>query len=56
MQNSDNQIINNATESDYKYGFVSDIDTDIIPKGLNEQVVRLISEKKGNRNGSSNSV
>ncbi|MEE0978876.1 MAG: Fe-S cluster assembly protein SufB [Muribaculaceae bacterium] len=47
MQNSDNQIINNATESDYKYGFVSDIDTDIIPKGLNEQVVRLISEKKG---------
>ena len=36
-----------VTESDYKYGFVTDIDTDIIPVGLSEDVVRLISEKKG---------
>ncbi len=40
-------IINSATSSDYKYGFVSDIDSEIIPQGLNEEVVRLISAKKG---------
>ncbi|MCZ6454458.1 MAG: Fe-S cluster assembly protein SufB [Alphaproteobacteria bacterium] len=31
----------------YKYGFVTDIDVDLAPKGLNEDIVRLISEKKG---------
>lgn len=33
-------------ESEYKYGFVTDIDTEIIPCGLNEDIIRLISEKK----------
>src|SRR3989441_4501762 len=33
-------------DSDYKWGFVTDIESDIPPKGLNEDVVRLISEKK----------
>src|SRR3990170_7245827 len=33
--------------SDYKWGFVTDIESDIAPKGLNEDVVRLISAKKG---------
>ncbi|MDE7153120.1 MAG: Fe-S cluster assembly protein SufB [Muribaculaceae bacterium] len=47
MQQSDDQIINNATDGEYKYGFVSDIETDIIPKGISEEVVRLISRKKG---------
>lgn len=42
-----NDIIGDVTSSEYKYGFVTDIDTDIIPKGLNEDVVRLISQKKG---------
>jgi Fe-S cluster assembly protein SufB len=32
--------------NDYKYGFYTDISTDTIPKGLNEDVVRLIWEKK----------
>jgi Fe-S cluster assembly protein SufB len=32
--------------NDYKYGFVTDIDTDIVPKGINETVIRLISTKK----------
>ncbi|MEO8456263.1 MAG: Fe-S cluster assembly protein SufB [Chloroflexota bacterium] len=32
--------------SDYKWGFVTDIDTDFAPKGLNEDIVRLISRKK----------
>ena len=40
-------IINSDTSSDYKYGFVSDIDSENIPQGLNEEVVRLISAKKG---------
>jgi Fe-S cluster assembly protein SufB len=32
--------------SEYKWGFVTDIDTDFAPKGLNEDIVRLISKKK----------
>jgi Fe-S cluster assembly protein SufB len=40
-------IINDVTGSDYKYGFVSDIDTEMIPHGLSEEVIRLISHKKG---------
>lgn len=32
---------------DYKYGFYTDIDTDTIPPGLSEDVIRLISKKKG---------
>jgi len=32
--------------SDYKWGFVTDIESDIAPKGLNEDVVRMISAKK----------
>ena len=35
-----------VTGSDYKFGFHTDIDTETIPKGLNEEVVRLISAKK----------
>ena len=44
-QTSDN-VINNVTEGEYKYGFTTDIDTDIIPKGLNEDTIRFISAKK----------
>lgn len=40
------KIIDEVTSSDYKYGFVTDIDTEVIPRGLNEDVVRLISAKK----------
>lgn len=32
--------------NEYKYGFVTDIETDVIPKGIDENVVRLISAKK----------
>jgi Fe-S cluster assembly protein SufB len=32
---------------EYKYGFVTDIDADVAPKGLNEDIIRLIAEKKG---------
>src|SRR6476619_5026051 len=34
------------TNREYKYGFVTDIESDTIPKGLSEDTVRLISEKK----------
>ena len=44
---SNADIINDVTKSDYKYGFVTDIDTHIIPKGLNEEVIRQISALKG---------
>ena len=41
------EILRDVTAGEYKYGFVSDIDTHIIPKGLNEDVVRYISTVKG---------
>ena len=44
---SDDDVIREATSGDYKYGFTTDIDTEIIPRGLSEDVVRLISERKG---------
>ena len=40
-------LLQEAVSSEYKYGFTSDIDTEIVPPGLNEQVIRLISKKKG---------
>ncbi len=41
------KIIGDAVGSEYKYGFTSDIDTHVIPKGLSEDVVRYISREKG---------
>ena len=41
------RAIDDAVGSEYKYGFVTDIDTDVIPRGLNEEIIRLISHKKG---------
>jgi Fe-S cluster assembly protein SufB len=40
------KILNDVTQSEYKYGFVTDIETDIIEKGLSEEVVRTIWKKK----------
>lgn len=45
MENQD-KLLNDITTKEYEYGFVTDIDTDVIPKGLNEDIVRLISAKK----------
>ncbi len=36
-----------ATSGEYQYGFVTDIESETVPKGLNEDIVRLISAKKG---------
>src|SRR4029077_12669353 len=38
--------LENLTTKEYKYGFVSEIDADQVPKGLSEDTVRLISRKK----------
>ncbi|MDR1882347.1 MAG: Fe-S cluster assembly protein SufB [Prevotella sp.] len=46
MQEDQDKILENVTSGDYKYGFVTEIETDIIPVGLNEDVVRLISARK----------
>ena len=35
------------TEAKYKYGFVTEVETDQVPKGLSEEVIRAISQKKG---------
>jgi Fe-S cluster assembly protein SufB len=42
-----NQHINELIKSDYSAGWVTDIESDTAPPGLNEDVVRLISRKKG---------
>ena len=46
MKEQNIDIKTTIEESDYKYGFTSDIETEFIPKGLNEEVIRLISAKK----------
>ena len=45
MQDSRN-VLDEVTKGDYKYGFVTDIDTDVIHRGLDEETIRLISAKK----------
>jgi len=45
MVEKDN-ILEELTQSEYKYGFVSDFDADSAPKGLSEDIVRFISKKK----------
>ena len=46
-QDNPNEILSDVTANEYKYGFVTDIETDIIPKGLSEEIIRHISQKKG---------
>jgi FeS assembly protein SufB len=41
------KTIEKITKQPYKYGFVTSIEEDSVPKGLNEDVIRLISAKKG---------
>ncbi|NLB92198.1 MAG: Fe-S cluster assembly protein SufB, partial [Bacteroidales bacterium] len=40
------KLLAEVTQREYKYGFYTDIETDIIPPGLNEDVIRTIWEKK----------
>lgn len=45
-KDKNHDLLSNATNGEYKYGFVTDIDTEVFPCGLNEDIVRLISHKK----------
>ena len=47
MAENEKDILGNIGEQEYKYGFTTDIETETIGKGLSEEVVRLISAKKG---------
>lgn len=46
MEKDQEKILNEVTQGDYKYGFYTDIETEAIPKGLNEDVIRTISKKQ----------
>ena len=45
--NEEKKFLQDITKKEYKEGFVTDVDQDFIPKGLNEDIVRMISERKG---------
>ena len=47
INNNQNEYVRKVAEQKYAFGFTTDVHTDIIDKGLNEDVVRLISQKKG---------
>ena len=42
----DKEILEGLAEKEYEHGFVTDVDQEFIPKGLNEDIIRLISAKK----------
>jgi Fe-S cluster assembly protein SufB len=46
MNKENNNILDQVTQDDYKYGFFTDIEMDMAPKGLNEDIIRFISKKK----------
>ncbi len=46
MADKQDDVLNELTQNDYKYGFVSDLEQEFAPKGLNEDIVRFISKKK----------
>jgi Fe-S cluster assembly protein SufB len=46
MAESSNATLESLTNREYRYGFVTDIEEDQVPPGLNEEIVRLISAKK----------
>lgn len=43
---SENDIIQKVTEAEYEHGFETDIEQEYFPKGLNEDIIRMISRKK----------
>lgn len=43
---TENEIIDDFTTREYEYGFVTDIEMDVLPPGLNEEVIAFISAKK----------
>ena len=46
MISEDNRVIKEFTSSEYKEGFVTDVEQEYVPKGLNEDIIRMISARK----------
>ena len=46
MSKAQDKVLQDVTQNDYKYGFVTEIENETIDKGLSEDVVRIISKKK----------
>ena len=46
MNNSKTSIIDQRVKEEYKYGFVTDIESDTLPPGISEETIHFISEKK----------
>ncbi len=46
MISDDNKVIKEFTSSEYKEGFVTDVEQEYVPKGLNEDIIRMISARK----------
>ena len=46
MENKQDEVLREVTQGEYKYGFYTDIESDSVPKGLNEDIIRIISAKK----------
>lgn len=46
MSTTETQKIEELANKEYKFGFVTDIETDSLPKGLNEDTIRQLSAKK----------
>ena len=46
MAKDQDKILKKYTENEYKHGWVTDIESDALPKGLNEDIIRQISKKK----------
>ena len=40
------ETIETLANREYRYGFVTDIEADVVPRGLSEDIIRLISAKK----------
>ena len=47
QEETDDELVRRIAEQKYEFGFTTDVHTEIIEKGLNEDIVRLISAKKG---------
>ena len=45
-QYTENELAKDLDNQDYKFGFVTDVETEKVPKGLNEEIIKLISAKK----------
>ncbi|HOW30643.1 MAG TPA: Fe-S cluster assembly protein SufB [Bacteroidales bacterium] len=46
MEKESNNILDEVTKGEYKYGFYTDIEMETAPKGLNEDIIRYISARK----------